>query len=95
MPCVASFFTLHPSKIKDFCHLLPREKAQAIIISFTCVLTVGGFFDTLKQPEKPAVSSYRKREDFLERPMKKNDFPSFGTLLFYVHEKSGVDKIGQ
>jgi len=27
MPCTARFFTPHPSKIKDFCHLLPKEKA--------------------------------------------------------------------
>jgi hypothetical protein len=43
MPCAASFFAPHPSKIKDFCHLLPKEKALACVKQIACILTVGGF----------------------------------------------------
>ena len=45
---VPYFFTPHPSKIKDFCHLLLEEKAFVRLSLEFCVLTVWGFFDTLK-----------------------------------------------
>ena len=46
---VPYFFTPHPSKIKDFCHLLLEEKAFVRLSLEFCVLTVWGFFDTLKR----------------------------------------------
>ena len=51
---VPYFFTPHPSKIKDFCHLLLEEKAFVRLSLEFCVLTVWGFFDTLNpQTGKP------------------------------------------
>ena len=50
-------FLPHPSKIKDFCHLLPKEKALTCVKQIACILTVGGFFDTLKaEPNGSALS---------------------------------------
>jgi len=40
----------HPSKIKDFCHLPPGEGFIVIPFAKSSVLTIGGFFDTLKSP---------------------------------------------
>jgi hypothetical protein len=42
-----AFYPPHPSKIKDFCHLLPKEKAFYACAFLLRVLTVWGFFDTL------------------------------------------------
>jgi len=39
--------TPHPSKIKDFCHLLLKEKALFKTIVLYRFLPFGGFFDTL------------------------------------------------
>ena len=51
---VLSHPTPHPSKISDFCHLLLKEKA---FFGF-CVLTVWGFFDTLRTRCFPAARPF-------------------------------------